>query len=184
MAHVQPPLFTWQDAERAAEEWGCNCGPSAIAAITGLSLDEVRPHMGDFEKKRYTNPTLMWAALQSIGVRFSYRGGDLGKNSWPAHGLCRIQFEGPWTEPGVNPKWAYRQTHWVAASRHEGEIGVFDINAIGNGSGWCLLEHWVGEIVPWIIREAVPRANGGWHITHSVEIPRPLSPENTQEGGL
>jgi hypothetical protein len=175
MAYVQPPRFTWQDAERAAGEWGCNCGPAALAAITGLSLDEVRPHMGDFGAKRYTNPTLMWAALNSIGARFTYRSGNLGQGHWPTHGLCRIQWEGPWTEPGANPKWAYRQTHWIAAARHKGQIGIFDINAIGNGSGWCLLLHWASEIVPWIIREAVPRANGGWHITHAVEVARPVT---------
>jgi hypothetical protein len=167
---VRPPRFTWKDADRAWNEWGCNCGPSAIAAICGLTLDEVRPHMGDFEKKRYTNPTLMWSALRSIGVCFTYRGGHLGIGAWPRHGLARIQWEGPWTDPGANPRWAYRQTHWVAAARHNGEIGIFDVNAIGNGSGWCLLEHWADEIVPWIIREAVPRANGKWHITHSVEV--------------
>jgi hypothetical protein len=30
--------FTAVDAERASDEWGCNCGPSALAAITGRSL--------------------------------------------------------------------------------------------------------------------------------------------------
>lgn len=35
--------FTLEDAQRASQEWGANCGPGAIAAIMGMTLDEVRP---------------------------------------------------------------------------------------------------------------------------------------------
>ena len=45
--------FNIADMERASDEWGCNCGPSALAAVTGRTLEEIRPLMGDFEKKRY-----------------------------------------------------------------------------------------------------------------------------------
>jgi hypothetical protein len=65
-----PVRISVEDAEHANDVWGCNCGPGALAAITGLTLDQVRPHMGDFERKRYTNPTLMFAALKSIGARY------------------------------------------------------------------------------------------------------------------
>ncbi|WP_292477392.1 hypothetical protein [Mesorhizobium sp.] len=168
---IKPPRFTADDADRAHEQWGANCGPGAIAAICGMTLDEVRPHMGDFETKGYTNPTLMWATLRSIGVRFSYRGGHLGQTNWPSHGLCRVQWEGPWTQPGVSPRAAYRHTHWIGAACDPVKgIGIFDINAIGNGTGWCALEDWVGMLVPWILEECVPRANGGWHLTHVVEV--------------
>lgn len=162
--------ITLEAAERAYEEWGCNCGPGAIAAVCGLTLDQVRPHMGDFERKRYTNPTLMWAALQSLGARFSYRGGNLGRR-WPRYGLARIQWEGPWTKPGVPARAAYGRTHWVGVdARARDDIGIFDINAVANGSGWCALDEWTDVVAPWILRECVPRADGGWHITHAVEI--------------
>jgi hypothetical protein len=59
------PRFTEADANRAHDEWGANCGPGAIAAILALTLDELRPYMGDFESKRYTNPTLMWATVRA-----------------------------------------------------------------------------------------------------------------------
>ena len=36
------PRFTADDAHRAHREWGANCGPTAIAAICRLTLDEVR----------------------------------------------------------------------------------------------------------------------------------------------
>lgn len=160
------PCFTAEDAARASEEWGANCGPTAIAAIIGMTLDEVRPHMGDFERKGYTNPTLMWETLNRLG-----RPWRKSKPEWPGYGLVRIQWEGPWTEPGANPRWAYRHTHWVGGWRTEQRgYGVFDINAIGNGTGWCALADWERVIVPWILREAVPRANGKWHITHAVEV--------------
>lgn len=162
--------ITLETAQRAHDEWGCNCGPGAIAAVCGLTLDEVRPHMRDFERKRYTNPTLMWSALRSLGVRFSFRSGDLGRQ-WPRYGLARIQWEGPWTRPGVPVRAAYGRTHWIGVdARSANDVGIFDINAMGNGSGWCALEEWADVIVPWILRECVPRADGGWHITHAVEI--------------
>lgn len=168
------PRFTVEDADRAYDEWGANCGPGAIAAICGLTLDDLRPHMVDFERKHYTNPTLMWQVLRSIGVRFSYRGGHLGCENWPQYGLARIQWEGPWTEPGVPVRAAYRHTHWVGACTVDaGNVGVFDINAIGNGTGWTNASEWVGKVVPYILEECVPRANGRWYITHVVEVERP-----------
>jgi hypothetical protein len=166
-----PPQITMKDAQRAWNEWGCNCGPVAIAAALGKSLDEVRPHMGDFESKRYTNPTLMWATLRSLGVYFSFSGGHLGTECWPSFGLARIQWEGPWTKPNVPARARYRHTHWVGVNgRDRRNIGIFDVNALGNGSGWCHVADWKSVIVPWILKECVPKADGKWHITHAVEI--------------
>ena len=171
------PRFTADDMDLANETWGANCGPGSIAAICGLTLDELRQHMGDFERKGYTNPTLMWQVLQSIGVKFTYRGGDLGRENFPRYGLARIQWEGPWTQPGVPARAAYRHTHWVGAAIDPVKgIGIFDINALGNGTGWCALEDWSNSLVPWILEECVPRADGGWHITHAVEVdPREIA---------
>ena len=150
--------FTLTDAERANDEWGANCGPGALAAIMGLTLDEVRPHMGDFERKHYTNPTLMFDALTSVGARFR------------TLGLARIQWEGPWTKPGVPIRARYRHTHWVGSRRATGGVGIFDINCMNNGSGWVALEAWRDIAVPWILERCVPPADGKWHITHSIEI--------------
>jgi hypothetical protein len=167
---ITKPPFTADDADRAYEEWGANCGPGAIAAICGMTLDELRPHMGDFERKHYTNPTMMWQVLDSIGVTWALVKPAV---TWPLHGLVRVQWEGPWTAPGVPARAAYRHTHWVGAATDPVKgIGIFDINAIGNGSGWCALEDWTGTLVPWLLEECVPRANGGWHLTHVVEVMR------------
>lgn len=160
--------FTADDADQAHDAWGCNCGPGAVAAIMGMTLDEVRPHMAaaGFEARRYTSPSMMTAVLQSIGRPWRRAGTD-----WPVHGLVRIQWEGPWTMPGVPVRARYRHTHWIAACRHPVRgIGVFDINALGNGTGWCALEDWSGILVPWLLEQCVPRANGGWHVTHAIEV--------------
>ncbi len=164
---MRPVRFNADDAERANAEWGANCGPGAIAGILGMTLDELRPSMGDFESKRYTNPTLMWEVLRRLNVDFSAS----KAKRWPSFGLARIQWEGPWTKPGVPARAAYRHTHWVGVNgRNPSNIGIFDINAIGNGSGWCSLADWAEILVPDILRECVPKASGAWHIAHSVEV--------------
>jgi hypothetical protein len=166
--------FSLADADRANDEWGANCGPGALAAIIGLTLDEVRQHMGDFESKRYTNPTLMVAALKSVGARYVVEYGQpIGGYKFPNFGLARIQWEGPWTSPGVPIRVRYRQTHWVGAKTVNGSVGIFDINCLSlttGGSGWTTLEAWRDIVVPFILRECVPRADGKWHITHPIEV--------------
>lgn len=171
-----PIKFTEGDAETAYKEWGCNCGPTAIAAICGLTLEGVRPHLGDFPKKHYTNPTLMWRILDSIGVRWKK---FCSPQRWPSYGLSRVQWEGPWTAPGVPPMAAYWHTHWVGVksrlctpSSHRlsptNAVFIFDINAMNYG-GWVSLSDWSSIIVPHILK-LYPKASGGYHLTHSVEI--------------
>lgn len=168
MPNIKPPRFSADDADKAYEAWGANCGPTALAAIAGLTLDEVRPYMGDFEAKHYTNPTLMWAALCSIGKPWYQIG-----RSWPRHGLVRIQWEGPWTDAGVPPQARYRYTHWIGAAITEDQrIGVFDINCIDNGTGWTALDDWKRLVVP-ALTGLYPKASGGWHVTHGVEVSPP-----------
>ena len=160
------PPFTLADAERAHDDWGANCGPVALAAIMGITLDDVRPHMGDFEKKHYTNPSLMLAALRSLRRPFWKIGA-----TWPQYGLVRIQWEGPWTQPGVPMLARYRYTHWVGAAQRGGETGIFDVNCLNNGTGWSSLADWSAVVVPYIL-EQYPKASGNWHITHSFEVKR------------
>jgi hypothetical protein len=130
-----------------------------------MTLDQVRPHMGDFEKKRYTNPTLMFSALKSIGCRWLKT-----SRKWPDYGLARIQWEGPWTAEGVPIHVRYRYTHWVGAAKHGAEIGIFDINCLNNGSGWCSLENWRTMLVPVLLEETHPLADSKWHVTHAIEV--------------
>jgi hypothetical protein len=165
---VTRPRFTADDMERAADTWRCSCGPAALAAIVGLTLDDVRPHMGE-GFPGYTNPTMMRSALRSIGRPWR----EIDPPAWPRYGLCRIQWEGPWLQPGVPVRAAYRFTHWVGAARSEERgVGIWDVNALGNGTGWCALGDWETKLVPWLL-EGVKRASGKWHVTHAIEVERP-----------
>lgn len=167
---MKRPRFTAADAERASKAWGANCGPAAIAAIMHLTLDEVRPYMGDFERKHYTNPTLMFATLGRLREAGICRSWRIGPKLWPAYGLVRIQWEGPWMRPGVPIAARYRHTHWVGAATVNDRIGVFDVNALANGSGWADVEDWSEILVPHLISECVPGGDGRWLITHAIEV--------------
>lgn len=160
-----PPYssVTLSAAEAAYEGWGANCGPGALAGATAMSLDEVRHHLEGFDDKRYTNPSMMYAALRSMGIRWT------PASDWPDLGLVRVQWEGPWTKPGVPIKARYRHTHWVASQRTDLEHWVFDINAVCVG-GWIPYTEWAEQLVPWLIRECVPRADGRWHTTHRLRL--------------
>ncbi len=146
--------FTEEDSNRANTIWGANCGPHALAAALGLTLDEARAFLPTFEGKGYTNPTMMVAALVLAKARFTVK-----KNLHTpilCAGLNRIQWEGRWTKPGVPPIVAYGYTHWVAWA---------------NGAVFC-------TCMPW--RRWTPEADwrrmiadmcrtegfSGWHVTH------------------
>ncbi len=161
--------FTESDADIAHNEWGCNCGPAALAAILGKTLREIRPAVeaAGFAERRYTSPTMMQAAIASAGGKIVLRNAAdpiIKRLPFAKHGLVRIQWCGPWTAPGANPKWAYRQTHWIATQIISGSGYVFDVNG-----GARSVESWIKEIVP-PLSASIPRADGNWFITHSWEV--------------
>jgi hypothetical protein len=49
------------------------------------------------------------------------------------------------------------------------QLTLFYINATHEG-GWLSDDEWSGLLVPWLLRECVPRADGSWWITHAVEL--------------
>lgn len=173
--------FTLDDAQVAADEFSFNCGPGALCALLGMTPTEIRPHLLDFEAKGYTNPTLMANILRGLGVKFypfyqcsgnpssiDNSGRWYGLNPiYPVRGLVRIQWAGPWTKPGVPLRARYRHTHWVAVQPEDRR--VFDVNAMCEG-GWLTWKEWANELVPWLIRESVPKANGQWWPTHGWEV--------------
>lgn len=159
-----PLRFTSDEAEQAADEWKFNCGPGALCAVLGMKPSELRPRLIDFERKGYTNPSLMCAVLRGLRVPF-YKRPDL---LWPDFGLVRVQWEGPWSKPGVPPAAAYRHTHWVASCVRFGgrPDGVWDVN-VGH---WCSFSDWARVVVPWLLERCEPKATGNWWVTHSFEI--------------
>ena len=168
---IYPPRFTCADADRAYAEWGANCGPGALAAVTGMTLEQVRPIIPGFDLKHYTSPAMMNEALRATGKSWRKIGAI-----WPDHGLVRVQWEGPWTDPGVPMRARYRHTHWVGAAKSGGDIGIFDINCMNNGNGWVSREDWETIIVPYLT-SAIPRATGKWHLTHAIELPLTDQPD-------
>lgn len=161
---LTPPLlaFSHEDAQRAHEEWGCNRGPAALAACLGWTLDQVRPHLGDFDAKRYMNVSMMRSAVQSAGfdvTPWNFKPGWILR-----HGLVRIQWGGPWILDGKPARWAAYATHWIAGKLHEGVPWVFDING-----GWLPQSQWEERIVPAII-DSVKRADGTWNASHAWEV--------------
>jgi hypothetical protein len=82
-------------------------------------------------------------------------------------GLIRVQWGGPWTKPGVPMRVRYRHTHWAAIRNNNTE--VFDINAMCVG-GWMKTSEWEYQLIPWLIKECVPKADGSWWITHALEV--------------
>ena len=158
--------FGVREVDAAAAEWGFNCGPGALCGALGLTPNAIRPLMGDFEEKGYTTPTLMAEVLRRYGRghRETYRSDSPGRCRLD-FGVLRVQWDGPWTRPGVPMRARYRYSHWATVAGDE----VFDINAISAG-GWLSRQEWERELIPWLIGETCPRGNGNWWPTHGWEI--------------
>jgi hypothetical protein len=162
---LSAPSFAIDDAQAAGDTWGFNCGPGAIAAVVRMTPDELRPYMGDFEQKGYTNPTLMFEILKRLGVGYRM----IDKGIWPAYGLVRIQWHGPWMNPGVPIKARYRKTHWIGCRDTPGGRQMFDVNCMCVG-GWVPEEEWKEQVAPWLAGSLVKGYDGNWSMTHCIEV--------------
>lgn len=193
--------FTEEEAEQAATEWGFNCGPTALAFAARVSLSAVRGMIPGFEQKRYTSPTMMKQGIANLGREFEPRlaGMSLDTTMLGRIAVVRVQWTGPWTQPGSNPRWAYNYTHWICswlstetALLSDKEVSEeVDIDpecdkakdeekgdwVIPQGTsmifdvngGIQTLARWQGEIVP-LLTALHKRADGGWFPTHVWEL--------------
>lgn len=109
---LPPPLrFSEEDSEGAFRGWKATCGPHAIAAACGLTLDQVRAALPPY--KGWMSPTMLGKTLSALGRGYTLR---KGLKTWDlCEGINRIQWEGKWLNPGVPARVAYFHTHWVAA---------------------------------------------------------------------
>jgi len=164
------------DIDEAGEAWGANCGPTALAAALELRhVERVRPYLGEF--KGFMAPRDMLAALGEAGVSVTVEKIIRRRTPWPRYGLVRVQWEGPWCDEGVDPRAAYRYTHWIAARHpsHEEAAGlglnardiiVFD----GNLNFWLPLALWS----TWC-ELLYPKRATGWHVASCFNIHRVTS---------
>ena len=166
---IKPVRFSLDDAQSAAGGL-FNCGPAALCAVADLLPDEAVSHLRGFDRKGYTNPSMMQQALCELGIKFErvYECLGLGvarSPIYPSFGLVRVQWAGPWTKPGVPVVARYRHTHWIAAS----DDMRFDVNAMCVG-GWLSRTEWETLLVPWLLKECEPKATGEWWPTHCWQI--------------
>jgi|SRR6202050_2200754 len=175
--------FTENDSADAYNEWGANCGPNALAFALQIPIASVRGMIPGFEEKRYTSPTMMKAALSNLKKKFDDIDAPDDLCMFCQNvALVRIQWCGPWTAEGANPKWAYRQTHWIVCWSVASTTGigsvlgsritqtvdrmVFDCNG-----GIRTFESWQKEIIP-ALTSGIKRADGQWYPTHVWRIER------------
>lgn len=200
----RPVLYAPQDVDWSHARWGANCGPGALAAVLGVDVAAVREGFPQFPAKPWTTFTAMKSALRGVSTATylsqtfpcpSKRGLDGGHTL----ALVMVQWLGPWTEPGVNGKWAFRHTHWVGVASKkrdprsdprfapEPRYWVYDVNAdhttrsgdprlsvlSAGGGGWVRLEDWQKFIVPVFLAstptETKPQATG-WCARYAIEV--------------
>lgn len=169
--------FTLEEAETVGDGW-FNCGPAALCAVTGMSPQMAMDVIPDFKSKHYTSPSMMATALKGLGISFNRQCSIASSGRptlyerdsvrYPAFGLVRIQWGGPWCNLGVPIAASYYKTHWIAIDGND----RFDINAMCVG-GWLPREAWETELVPWLLQEHVKKSDGTWWPTHCWEMDRP-----------
>lgn len=162
--------FTEAEFRKANKDWGANCGPAALAFALNVGINAVRNSIPLFDDRRYTNPNMMHAALETHRQNWRQlrpEESSLFDAANPA--LVRVQWGGPWMAKDAPPKWRYRQTHWICTwlrvpSRLHAIPDpiphVFDCNC-----GIVPFERWKTDVVPLITR-GVDRADGTWSYTH------------------
>lgn len=175
---MKPIRFTLDDANKAGDAWKFNCGPGALCAVLDLTPDQLRPYLGDFERKGYMNPTMVMDTLKWRGVAFEriYRNEE-PLTTWSIPnvpiGLMRTQSGGPWMKPGVPMAARYWHTHWVAIANG---THVFDINAVCVG-GWIPATEWREKLMPWLLKETCPKGDGTFWPTHVYDVKPDFSRE-------
>lgn len=165
------------DCEEANASWGANCGPMSLAAVLGLpTVEAARPLVQPF--RGFMSPTNMLSALREAGSKLvhSYRYvRDPGPDPWPKLGLVRIQWEGPWLEEGVDPRAAYRYTHFVGVRRglpeNDDRQGGYEDDAVFiydcTPNAWLPLDVWAAWCpVLW------PKRATGWRPATRIDVTR------------
>ena len=162
--------------------------------MLGVDVAAVRTGFPQFPKKPWTTFTAMKDALRAVSsATFLCRSYPCPNQRVPlqfggARALMMVQWLGPWTEPGANPRWAYTHTHWVGVVADKARrIWVYDVNAdhttrsgdsrlsvlSAGGGGWITIDDWQKYIVPVFLAstptETKPQATG-WCARYEIEV--------------
>lgn len=146
----EPPDLAYDLAQSldANANWDATCGPHALAAAIGATLEQLRPIFAVCSYKGWTSPAIMEKALRFAQVAWSVH--EL-KTQEPGHSsILRVQWEGSWLNPGVPIAAAYAHTHWIAHKR-----GWVLCTAIAPAT-WIPFQWW---------KQEVERLHP-WHFTH------------------
>jgi len=144
--------FNADDSQRAHADWGANCGPHALAAACGKSLEAIHKVIPQF--RGWMGPTEIEAALKALHIT-ARKTPNLNTKTPCNAGISRIQWHGPWLNPGS--KDAYKHTHWIAGRNY----GIYDTLYPEKTGMWIPLAEWRP-----LIENHVRLHFAGWHITH------------------
>lgn len=169
-----PPAYFYTpiDVSDSHALWGANCAPTALAALLGVETREIRDAFPWFPARPWTNPTQLQEAIRRAGGEVTHVRSlaTAQRVPFPEHGLAILQIDGPWCAEGVNPRAAYRYTHCVAATRAQGRLHVYDVNAGPDEQpgAWLLGLTWAREVMPLLV-ESTKRATG-WFVKVAFEV--------------
>lgn len=152
-------LFIPERIKAAHDEWKCNCGPAAFAAITRTQIEDTRQFFPDFPEQPWTNFNDMENALLRRKKTISMIG-----PRWPVHGVTHMW----WAIPGKG--YSMRQSHWVACVTFKGVPIIYDVNdgfAGERWGGWEPLWRWEDHVLPLLLAE---RGGLGYRLTRSYEV--------------
>lgn len=149
-----PPklMFTQEDSDLAYREWNATCGPHALAAALGFTLEQVKRIMPAF-KGRGTTGEMVERALTLAG-----------KECWLKHGLRTKKLC-----DGINNiVWPKR---WLAKGIPQGTAGEYHLIAHFGGFVYCTalppsLRAMHGGWVPVAVMDTFyQKEYGDWHVT-------------------
>lgn len=176
-----PILHAPTDVDEAYERWGANCGPCALAAATGRSVDAVRAAVSDpAEQLELGEPPLHYRGYMGIG--HMRRALEVLRvpilRTWQAQPpdflaslegteeravLVMVLWSGPWN---AVPRAAATHRHFVTYRQicldPRGRGWTYDGNV-----GWLPHAIWAHEIAPQLMPK---RGDGKWTIGWAAEL--------------
>lgn len=98
---MKPLLYNEADSKAANKAWKATCGPHAIAAACGKTLEQVREAMvkGGVNYRGWMSPTQVSKTLITLGQVHNFT--SRLKTQDLCEGINRVQWEGKWLNPGV-----------------------------------------------------------------------------------